>query len=81
MVLGSGSAGSRSTIRAVTLASPVSTFSHCAGVTRRARPAAVVDASPGTGVICWPAVSARWRSRPVRKSSPGSCAAAIPVSS
>jgi transposase len=29
----------------------------------------------------WPAASARWRSSPVRKSSPASCAAAIPHSS
>jgi len=56
-------------------------FCHFAGVTRRARPAAVVDASPGTGMICCPAASARWRSSPVRKSSPASCAAAIPASS
>jgi hypothetical protein len=31
-------------------------------------------------MICWPAASARWRSSPVRKSSPASCAAEIPVS-
>ena len=74
-------AGSSPSIRPVTAARPVSTACHCAGVTRRARPAAVVDASPGTGVICCPAASARWRSSPVRKSSPASCAAAIPVSS
>jgi hypothetical protein len=36
---------------------------------------------PGTGVTCWPAVSARCRSSPVRKSSPASCAAAIPSAS
>ena len=35
----------------------------------------------GTGVTCWPAASARCRSSPVKKSSPASCAAAIPVSS
>jgi len=73
--------GSRPIIRPVTAASPVSTASHCAPVIRRARPAAVVEASPGTGVSCCPAASARWRSSPVRKSSPASCAAAIPVSS
>ena len=39
---------------------------HCPGVTRRARPAAVVEDSPGTGVSCWPATSARWRSSPTR---------------
>ena len=38
-------------------------------------------ASPGTGVSSWPAASARWRSSPVRKSSPASCAAASPASS
>ena len=74
-------AGSRPSIRLVTAARPVSTARHWAAVIRRARPAAVVDASPGTGVICWPAASARWRSSPVRKSSPASCAAAIPASS
>ena len=74
-------AGSSDSIRPVTAARPDSTACHCAGVTRRASPAAVVDASPGTGVICWPAASARCRSSPVRKSSPASCAAAIPVSS
>jgi hypothetical protein len=45
-----------------------------------ASPAAVVDASPGTGVSTCPAVSARCRSSPTRKSSPHSCAAAIPTS-
>ena len=75
------SAGTSDSIRSVTTARPDSTARHCAGVIRRASPAAVVDASPGTGVSCWPAVSARWRSSPVKKSSPASCAAAIPVSS
>ena len=75
------SAGSSDTIRPVTTASPDSTARHCAGVTRRASPAAVVDARPGTGVISWPAASARCRSSPVRKSSPASCAAAMPASS
>ena len=75
------SAGSSDSIRLVTTDRPCSTASHWAGVIRRASPAAVVDARPGTGVICWPAASARWRSSPVRKSSPASCAAAIPVSS
>ena len=65
----------------VTAARPRSTACHWAGVTRRASPAAVVDASPGTGAISWPAASARCRSSPVRKSSPASCAAAIPHSS
>ena len=74
-------AGSIASIRPVTAARPASTACHCAGVIRRASPAAVVDASPGTGVICCPAASARWRSSPVRKSSPASCAAAMPVSS
>jgi hypothetical protein len=46
------SAGSSDSIRPVTTARPVSTARHCAGVIRRARPAAVVDARPGTGVIC-----------------------------
>ena len=75
------SAGSSDSIRPVTAARPGSTACHCAGVTRRASPAAVVDARPGTGVISWPAASARCRSSPVRKSSPASCAAAIPHSS
>ena len=75
------SAGSKPSIRPVTAARPDSTARHWAGVTRRASPAAVVDARPGTGVSCWPAASARWRSSPVRKSSPASCAAAIPHSS
>ena len=44
--------GSKSSIRPVTAARPDSTARHCAGVIRRARPAAVVDASPGTGVSC-----------------------------
>ncbi len=74
-------AGSTSSIRLVTAARPPSTACHCPGVIRRARPAAVVELSPGTSVICCPAASARWRSSPVRKSSPASCAAAIPVSS
>lgn len=73
--------GSRPSIRPVTSARPDSTALHCAGVTRRARPAAVVDDKPGTGVSCWPAASARSRSSPTRKSSPASCAAAIPTSS
>jgi hypothetical protein len=74
-------AGSSASIRPVTAARPDSTARHCAGVIGRASPAAVVDARPGTGVICWPATSARWRSSPARKSSPASCATAIPVSS
>ena len=75
------SAGSSVIIRSVTAASPVSTASHCAPVIRRATPAAVVELRPGTGVICCPAASARWRSSPARKSSPASCADAIPASS
>jgi hypothetical protein len=50
-------------------------------VIRRATPAAVVELSPGTAVICCPAASARWRSSPTRKSSPASCADASPASS
>ena len=45
-------AGSSDSIRLVTAARPFSTACHCAGVIRRARPAAVVDDNPGTGVIC-----------------------------
>jgi hypothetical protein len=74
-------AGSSGSIRPVTAASPASTASHCPGVIRRASPAAVVEDNPGTGVTCRPAGSARCRSSPVKKSSPASCAAAIPVSS
>jgi hypothetical protein len=65
------SAGSRPSIRPVTTARPPSTGRHCPAVIRRARPAAVAELSPGTGVICCPAASARWRSSPARKSSPG----------
>ena len=46
------SAGSSDSIRLVTAATPCSTACHCAGVNLRARPAAVVDARPGTGVSC-----------------------------
>ena len=53
------SAGSSASIRPVTAARPDSTARHWAGVTRRGSPAAVVDATPGTGVSCWPAASAR----------------------
>ena len=74
------SAGSRSTIRAVAAASPASVPRQCFPVNRRAIPAAVEVASPGTGVTCWPAASARTRSSPTRKSSPASWAAAIPAS-
>ena len=73
--------GSLPIIFCVTAATPLSTACHCAGLIRRARPAALVDDSPGTGAICWPAASAHRRSTPTRKSSPASCAAAIPVSS
>jgi hypothetical protein len=73
------SAGSRASIRPVTATRPDSTACHCVAVTRRARPAMVVDASPGTSVICCPTATARWRSSPVRKSFPASCAAADPV--
>ena len=74
------SAGSRAVIRAVAAASPASVPRQCAAVNRRAIPAAVEVASPGTGVTCWPAWSARTRSSPTRKSSPASWAAAIPAS-
>jgi hypothetical protein len=49
-------------------------------VNRRAIPVAVEAARPGTGTSRCPARSARARSRPTRKSSPASCAAAIPAS-
>ena len=65
-------AGTSASIRPVTAARPASTARHCAGVNLRARPAAVVDASPGTGVTCCPATSARCRSSPTKKSSPAS---------
>ena len=42
---------------------------------------AVVEASPGTGDSACPAVSARTRSSPTRKSCPASCADATPTSS
>ncbi|ALE82317.1 hypothetical protein XF36_03520 [Pseudonocardia sp. HH130629-09] len=60
--------------------SPVSTAAHCPSMNLRASPAAVVDANPGTGVSACPAVSARCRSSPTRKSSPHSCAADMPTS-
>ena len=74
------SAGSRPVIREVAAARPFSAPRQCRAVNRRAIPAAVEVARPGTGTRCWPASSARSRSRPTRKSSPASCAAAIPVS-
>ena len=74
------SAGSRPVIRAVAAARPASAPRQCLAVNRRASPVAVEVASPGTGVTCCPAASARSRSRPTRKSSPASCAAAIPAS-
>jgi hypothetical protein len=43
------SAGSSASIRPVTAARPVSTARHCPAVIRRARPAAVVNASPAPG--------------------------------
>ena len=67
-------------MRAVAAASPASVPRQCFSVSRRAIPAAVEVASPGTGVTCWPAASARTRSSPTRKSSPASWAAAIPAS-
>ena len=73
------SAGSRPTIRAVAAASPASAPRQCRSVNRRAIPAAVEVARPGTGYQL-PAWSARTRSRPTRKSSPASWAAAIPAS-
>ena len=39
-------AGSSSSIRSVTAATPCSTACHCSAVIRRARPAAVVEHSP-----------------------------------
>ena len=60
---------------------PVSTARHCPSDNRRASPAAVVAANPGTGVSTCPATSTRWRSNPTRKSSPASCAHAIPTNS
>ena len=74
------SAGSRPVIRAVAAARPASAPCQCLAVNRRASPVAVEVASPGTGVTCCPAASARSRSRPTRKSSPASWAAAIPAS-
>jgi hypothetical protein len=53
---------------------------HCPSVNLRASPAAVVELNPATGANACPARSARWRSNPIRKSSPASCAAAIPTS-
>jgi hypothetical protein len=41
-------AGSNSSIRCVTAATPHSTARHCPVVIRRATPAAVVELSPGT---------------------------------
>ena len=49
------SAGSRAAMRAVAAASPASVPRQCFPVNRRAIPAAVEVASPGTGVTCWPA--------------------------
>ncbi len=57
------SAGSKPSIRPVTTARPDSTARHCPGVTRRASPAAVVDASPGIYRAVSPAYS-RNRVRP-----------------
>jgi len=59
---------------------PVSTPCHCPPVNLRANPAAAVEPNPGTGASTCPAASARWRSNPTKKSSPTSCAAAIPTS-
>jgi len=63
----------------VATARPVSTATNCSGAIRRASPAAVVEANPGTGHNPCPAASARTRSNPTRKSSPANCAAAIPT--
>jgi hypothetical protein len=52
-----------------------------AALPERARAGGRVAARVDAGVICCPAASARCRSRPARKYSPASCAAAIPVSS
>ena len=75
------SGGSSVVIRSVTAATPDSTARHCSPVKRRANPVGVVEASPGTGDSACPAVSARTRSSPTRKSCPASCADAIPTSS
>ena len=75
------SGGGSVSIRSVTAATPNSTARHCSPVKRRANPVAVVEASPGTGDSNCPAVSARTRSSPTRKSCPASCADAIPTSS
>jgi hypothetical protein len=78
--LAGATAASAVSAAACTSPRPVSTAAHCAGLNLRASPAAgLVAARPGTGASCWPAVSARWRSNPTRKSSPASCAAAIPT--
>lgn len=74
-------ASSSASIRPFTAATPASTRRQPRASIRRARPAAVVEASPGTGVSTCPVASARWRSRPTRKSSPANCAVARPTSS
>jgi len=73
-------AGSIHSMPAMLAASPVSTAAHCRSVSRRASPAAVDEASSGTGASGCPAASARCRSNPTQNSSPASCAAAIPTS-
>ena len=67
-------------MRAVAVARPLSAPRQCSGVNRRATWLALEAARPATRVTCWPALSARSRSSPTRKSSPASCAAAIPAS-
>ena len=73
-------AGSAANIAAPMSPIPVSTACHCPSVNLRASPAAVVELNPGTGASCCPATSSRWRSSPTKKSSPASCAAAMPTS-
>ncbi len=74
------SAGSRAVIRAVAAARPASAPRQCFPVNRRAIPAAVEVASPGTAVTCCPACIGAQPVQPHRKSSPASWAAAIPAS-
>ena len=73
------SGGSMPSIAVVISLIPVSTARHWVSVNRFASPAAVVDAQPGTGANACPAVSARGRSDPTKKSSPANCADVIPT--
>jgi len=72
--LGPRRAGSNLKTRALIAPIPFSIPARCAGVKRFANCAVVVDAGVGTGSNSCPAVSARRRSIPTRKSSPASCA-------